>query len=93
MYATDFEYDGRWLSDYNCIVCNFDGSSGTEIINAGSSIVFNKITRNMEEKILLREFNMTNVLPQLLIFAKIQTLQNRKIYHLLLTNAETLCVG
>lgn len=46
MYAKDFEYDGQSLSDYNCIVCDFDGSSGAVFASAGSSITFNKITRN-----------------------------------------------
>ena len=50
MYATDFEYDGRWLSDYNCIVCNFEDSSGTKVASAGSSITFNKITRDYGKK-------------------------------------------
>lgn len=38
MYAKDFEYDGQSLSDYNCIVCDFDGSSGAVFASAGSSI-------------------------------------------------------
>lgn len=46
MYAKDFEYDGQSLSDYNCIVCDFDGSPGTKTVSAGSSITFNKIQRN-----------------------------------------------
>ena len=50
MYATDFEYDSRWLSDYNCIVCDFEDSSGTKVASAGSSITFNKITRDYGRK-------------------------------------------
>lgn len=46
MYAKNFEYDGQLLSDYNCIVCDFDGSSGAVFASAGSSITFNKISRN-----------------------------------------------
>lgn len=46
MYAKDFEYDGQSLSDYNCIVCDFDGSSGAVFASAGSSITFNKTSRN-----------------------------------------------
>ena len=46
MYAIDFEYDGQLLSDYGCMVCDFDGSSGAVFANAGSSITFNKISRN-----------------------------------------------
>lgn len=46
MYATDFEYDGQYLSDYNCIICNFDFSNGAVSASAGSTITFNKASRN-----------------------------------------------
>ena len=46
MYATDFEYDGLYLSDYNFIVCRFDYSNSADIINAGAVITFNKTARN-----------------------------------------------
>lgn len=40
MYAYDFEYDGKQLSDYGFIVCQFDMSSGTYTADAGSEINF-----------------------------------------------------
>lgn len=43
LYAIDFEYDGRRLSDYGFIVCQFNGGSGTEIAEAGSKITFDTI--------------------------------------------------
>ena len=43
MYATDFEYDGEYLSDFGFIVCQFDGSYGTNITSAGS-ITFNTVS-------------------------------------------------
>lgn len=46
MYALDFEYDGQYLSDYGCLVCDFDNSSGTEVASAGSVITFNTVPRN-----------------------------------------------
>ena len=46
MYAKNFEYDGQLLSEYNCMVCNFDGSSGADYRTAGASITFNKVSRN-----------------------------------------------
>ncbi len=42
MYAVDFEYDGRYLSEYGFIICNFD-SSGIDTVNVGSNITFNKV--------------------------------------------------
>lgn len=46
MYALDFEFDGRLLSDYNCMICSFDDISGVNTISAGSTITFNKTSRN-----------------------------------------------
>lgn len=53
MYATDFEYDGQRLSDYRCMICSFDDISGTQIASAGSSITFNKISKNYGKSFLL----------------------------------------
>lgn len=46
MYAVDFEYDGQYLSDYGFIVCDFNSSSDENIVDAGSQITFNKVSRN-----------------------------------------------
>ena len=43
MYAIDFEYDGQYLSDYGFIICDFDGSSSSETVSAGSKITFNTV--------------------------------------------------
>ena len=41
MYALDFEYDGRKLSDMGFIICDFNSPSGADTISAGSTIAFN----------------------------------------------------
>lgn len=46
MFAYDFEYDGLYLSDFGFTICSFDSESGTNTVSAGSSIAFNKISRN-----------------------------------------------
>lgn len=46
MYATDFEYDGQYLSDYGFIICNIESSEGKTIVNSGSKITFNKTPIN-----------------------------------------------
>lgn len=47
MYALDFEYDGQYLSDYGFVICNFGGgTSGVDVVSAGSKITFNKVSRN-----------------------------------------------
>ena len=44
MYACDFEYDGKKLSDFGFVVCDITESSGFETVSAGSQIVFNKVS-------------------------------------------------
>ena len=46
MIATDFVYDDIKLSDKGYIICDFDDKSGTEIVDVGSTITFNKIKRD-----------------------------------------------
>lgn len=46
MYAINFEYDGRYLSDYGFIICDFNSTSGANIVSAGSKITFNTVSRN-----------------------------------------------
>lgn len=50
MYATDFEYDGQYLSDYGFIICNLGGSSGVDVLNVGSRITFYKSARHSGKK-------------------------------------------
>jgi len=46
LYALDFEYDGRRLSDYGFIICDFNFSSGATNASIGSKITFNKVSRH-----------------------------------------------
>ena len=46
MINTDFEYDGRYLSDYGFIVCDFNYADGANEVNVGSVLTFNKIPMN-----------------------------------------------
>lgn len=39
MKAIDFEYDGKYLSDFDCIICTFD-SNGLDTVSSGSEIQF-----------------------------------------------------
>ena len=40
MYAIDFEYDGKRLSDFGMMLCSFD-SPGLETVSSGADITFN----------------------------------------------------
>lgn len=40
IYATDFEYDGRKLSDFGFVFGEINGSSGVENLSSGSKITF-----------------------------------------------------
>lgn len=54
MYATDFEYDSQYLSDYGFLICDFNATNGANTISAGSKITFNKIEkRNGKENSLI----------------------------------------
>lgn len=53
MYALDFEYDGQYLSDYGFIICDFNSSSGADIVSAGSIITFNTVSTNKGKKFSL----------------------------------------
>ena len=55
MYALDFEYDNNLLSDYGFIVCDFNSSSGANVVSAGSKITFNKVSKYKGKK-----YNLTN---------------------------------
>lgn len=46
MVSLDFEYDNRFLSDYNFIICDFNYSDGANEVDVGSNITFNKISLN-----------------------------------------------
>ena len=46
MHACDFEYAGISLSEFGFVICSFGGSSGAEPVTGGSSITFNKVSRN-----------------------------------------------
>ena len=40
MYACDFEYDGKSLSDFGFVIATIGGSSGVKVADAGSEITF-----------------------------------------------------
>ncbi len=46
MYALDFEYDNMCLSDFGFIICDFNSSSGANIVDAGSKITFSTVPQN-----------------------------------------------
>lgn len=50
MYALDFEYDNKYLSDFGFIICNFNSSTGADIADVGSKITFNTVSRNKGKK-------------------------------------------
>lgn len=50
MRALDFEYDGQCLSELGFIICDFNFSSGANEVTAGSTITFNKVSRNQGKR-------------------------------------------
>lgn len=49
-FAFNFLYDGLYLSDFGFIICEFGGSSGTDIVSAGSKITFNTVSQHLGKK-------------------------------------------
>lgn len=49
MYATDFEYDHHYLSDFGFVICSFD-DAGLGNVTAGSQITFNTVSRHYGKK-------------------------------------------
>lgn len=50
MCSYDFEYDGRYLSEFGFIICDFSHSSGPDSVTAGSNISFNTVSRTDGKK-------------------------------------------
>ena len=42
MNILDFTFNGKKLSDFECICCNFDSSSGTVEVSAGADVTLNQ---------------------------------------------------
>ncbi len=42
----DFEFDGKWLSDFGYMLCTFDSGYGAQTVQSGSKITFNKVKMN-----------------------------------------------
>ena len=44
MVATDFEFNGQMLSDFDMIICSFNDSGGLETVSSGADITFNQVS-------------------------------------------------
>lgn len=43
MYAEDFEYDGRYLSDYGFVICDIGGDMEIETVSAGGTVTMQTV--------------------------------------------------
>jgi len=59
VFAIDFLYDGRYLSDYGFIVCDFNESKGVVTTSSGSKISFEKVSRNGGKRFALTNAKYT----------------------------------
>lgn len=46
MYATDFVFDGQYLSDLGFIICDFNATNEPVIEEFGADVIFEKVSRN-----------------------------------------------
>jgi hypothetical protein len=75
MYALDFEYDGRYLSDYGFVICNFGGASDMDVVSAGSKITFNTVPMSFGKR-----FSLTGTHYEECIQATFQICKNPELY-------------
>ena len=50
MYALDFEYDKLCLSDFGFIVCDFNSTTGADIVDAGANFTFHTVSVHRGKK-------------------------------------------
>ena len=55
----DFEYSGKQLSDFGCVVCSITSSVGVSTVNIGSQLNFNTIAVNKSTKFKLMSTEYT----------------------------------
>lgn len=53
MYATDFEYDGKRLSEYGMTICSFNGSQDLETVSSGADISFGQLSSGTSDNFKL----------------------------------------
>ena len=58
MNFTDFEYNGRRLSEFGCIICCINSGGGLETKDIGNKITFNKL--NFKGKNNAQRFKLTD---------------------------------
>ena len=44
MFATNASFAGEMLSDYGCMLCQFDSSGGVTTVSSGADITFTKVS-------------------------------------------------
>lgn len=52
MYAEDFEYDGRYLSDYGFVICDIGGGSDVETVSAGGTVTIQTVRHGIGRRAL-----------------------------------------
>lgn len=70
MYAEDFEYDGRRLSDYGLMICTFGSSSGIETISTGAQINLTTVSRFNNRRRSIISANYAEYMKTLFYVAK-----------------------
>ena len=75
MYAIDFEYDGRYLSDYGFIVCSFDDTNGVNTVESGAEITFNTVSMHRGNK-----YSLTSTKYESCVTAEFCICKNPDVY-------------
>lgn len=67
---TNFEFNNKLLSDYNCIMCNIDEGSGVSEIDTGCDITFNTVKNNFSSVRIKTSTSYENVCETTFCIAK-----------------------
>jgi len=62
MYASDFIFDGINLSSFGCVICDFEGSTGVEEVEAGAPLNFKTVSTRKGNRFPLIDVGYDNAL-------------------------------
>jgi hypothetical protein len=86
LYAYDFEYDGKRLSDFGMIVCSFSGGYNASNADKGSEIKFNMVPSGYGKRFFVAGLQYENCLS-----TSFQICKNPDVFreeHLIITSEE-----
>ena len=76
MNFTDFEYNGRRLSEYECMICVINGTTGAETVDVGNKIKFNTINNQSKNNSNRFKYRANKEIVDLVLIKKQKLIEN-----------------